>query len=78
MRYHGHAPIVGFASALMTLAKTALYWLQGESAMFPLNHANFENGIVAGVWSGTTLRRSFGVFGLLQMGEHRSLASEHS
>ena len=30
VRYHGHAPLVGFASALMTLAKTALYWLQGE------------------------------------------------
>lgn len=29
-RYHGHAPLVGFASALMTLSKTALYWLQGE------------------------------------------------
>jgi uroporphyrin-III C-methyltransferase len=31
LRYHGHAPLVGFASALMTLSKTALYWLQGKS-----------------------------------------------
>jgi uroporphyrin-III C-methyltransferase len=30
IRYHGHAPLVGFASALMTLSKTALYWLQGK------------------------------------------------
>lgn len=28
--YHPHAPLIGFASALMTLAKTALYFLQGE------------------------------------------------
>lgn len=28
-RYHGHAPLVGFSSALMTLSKTALYFLQG-------------------------------------------------
>ncbi|WVR07930.1 uroporphyrinogen-III C-methyltransferase [Kwoniella sp. DSM 27419] len=26
--YHGHAPLVGFAGALMTLSKTALYFLQ--------------------------------------------------
>ena len=29
-RYHAHAPLVGFAAALMTLSKTALYFLQGE------------------------------------------------
>lgn len=28
-RYHGHAPLVGFSSALMTLSKTVLYFLQG-------------------------------------------------
>ncbi|WWC66091.1 uncharacterized protein I303_108713 [Kwoniella dejecticola CBS 10117] len=27
-RYHAHAPLVGFAGALMTLSKTALYFLQ--------------------------------------------------
>nr|XP_031858314.1 uncharacterized protein CI109_006285 [Kwoniella shandongensis]KAA5525386.1 hypothetical protein CI109_006285 [Kwoniella shandongensis] len=27
-RYHGHAPLVGFAGALMTVSKTALYFLQ--------------------------------------------------
>ena len=31
-RYHAHAPLVGFAAALMTLAKTALYFIQGEFA----------------------------------------------
>ena len=30
--YHAHAPIVGFAASLMTLSKTALYFLQGESS----------------------------------------------
>ena len=29
-RYHAPAPLVGFASALMTLAKTSLYFLQGK------------------------------------------------
>jgi uroporphyrin-III C-methyltransferase len=69
VRYHGHAPLVGFASALMTLSKTALYWLQGESAMIPVDEADFKNGIVAGVWLGTTLQQSSGVFGLRRMGE---------
>jgi hypothetical protein len=69
VRYHGHAPLVGFASALMTLAKTALYWLQGESTMIPADQADFKNGTVAGVWLGTTPQRSSGVSGLRQMGE---------
>ena len=34
-----------------------------------MSQANFQNGIVAGVWSGTTLQRSSGVSGLRQMGE---------
>ena len=29
-KYHAQAPLVGFASVLMTTAKTALYFLQGE------------------------------------------------
>jgi hypothetical protein len=69
VRYHGHAPLVGFASALMTLAKTALYWLQGEFTIHTMDQADFKNGTVAGVWSGTTLQRSSGVSGLRQMGE---------
>jgi uroporphyrin-III C-methyltransferase len=32
--YNAHAPLVGFASSLMTLSKTALYFLQGESSFF--------------------------------------------
>jgi hypothetical protein len=30
--YHGHAPIVGFATVTMTWSKTALYFIQGEQA----------------------------------------------
>jgi hypothetical protein len=30
-RYHGHAPLVGFAAVVMTCAKTSLYMWQGES-----------------------------------------------
>ena len=29
-KYHAHAPLVGFATVLMTGAKTALYFMQGE------------------------------------------------
>ena len=30
VRYHGYAPLVGFAASLMTLSKTSLYFFQGE------------------------------------------------
>lgn len=32
--YHGHAPIVGFATAVMTCAKTSLYIWQGMWRLF--------------------------------------------
>lgn len=32
-RYHGHAPLVGFAATVMTCAKTSLYFWQGESRL---------------------------------------------
>jgi uroporphyrin-III C-methyltransferase len=32
--YHGHAPIVGFATVTMTWSKTALYFIQGEHEAF--------------------------------------------
>lgn len=65
VQYHGHAPLVGFASALMTLSKTALYWLQGMSAATPLHgiSADVQNGIVAGVWWDITTLLPFGVSG---------------
>lgn len=36
-RYHGHAPIVGFATVTMTWSKTALYFIQGEHGEVVVN-----------------------------------------
>jgi hypothetical protein len=68
VRYHGHAPLVGFASALMTLAKTALYWLQGEYLTSLVDVADIQNGIADGVWSDITRQPSSGVCGRRRMG----------
>ncbi len=38
--YHPHAPLIGFASALMTLSKTVLYFLQGELPICPRRETN--------------------------------------
>lgn len=64
VRYHGHAPLVGFASALMTLSKTALYWLQGRLPPHKRwYHADHQNGTVDGAWSGIMILLPFGVYG---------------
>ena len=69
LRYHGHAPLVGFASALMTLSKTALYWLQGKFLPLLDILADRQNGIVGGVWLGITRLPSSGACGRRRMGE---------
>lgn len=33
VRYHGYAPLVGFAASLMTLSKTSLYFFQGQCTL---------------------------------------------
>lgn len=58
--YYAHAPLVGFAASLMTLSKTALYFLQGESSLQRLGSSSStrlvrgrcscQNISVGGVW----------------------------
>jgi hypothetical protein len=52
----------------MTLAKTALYWLQGECALYTADIADMQNGTVVGVWLDITRQPSSGVCGRRRMG----------
>lgn len=54
LRYHGYAPLVGFAASLMTLAKTSLYFFQGELACcwfrIVMPSADPQSTFAAGAW----------------------------
>lgn len=59
--YHAHAPLVGFSAALMTLSKTALYFIQGgcggRTHEIVDRSDRPKNTSVTGAWSDTTMRR---------------------